>query len=68
MVGENIHTIRKKAETVSEASKEIGPEGNTEKNKYFVMSRYKNAKKATIYWLLIIFLRKLHSSSKGERL
>jgi hypothetical protein len=41
--GGSIHTIRKNAEALLIASKEIGLEVNAEKTKYMVMSRDQNA-------------------------
>jgi hypothetical protein len=38
-VGENINTIKKNMEALSDASKEVGREVNPEKTKYMLMSR-----------------------------
>jgi hypothetical protein len=42
-LGGSIHAIKKNTEVLVVASKEIGLEVNTEKNKYMVMSRDQNA-------------------------
>jgi coproporphyrinogen III oxidase-like Fe-S oxidoreductase len=39
-VGENIDTIRKNTEALSDDSKEVGLEVNPEKTKYMLTSRY----------------------------
>jgi hypothetical protein len=43
LLGENINIIKKNAETVLDASKEIGLEVNSEKTKYMFMSRHQTA-------------------------
>jgi hypothetical protein len=43
IMGESVHTMKKNTETVVVARKGIGPEVNSEKNKYVVMSRDQNA-------------------------
>jgi hypothetical protein len=46
IVGENIDTVKKNTETLSDASKKVGLEVNPEKTKYMLMSHYKKVKKA----------------------
>jgi hypothetical protein len=43
LLGENINIIKKNAETLWDASKEIGLEVNSEKTKYMFMSRHQTA-------------------------
>jgi hypothetical protein len=43
LLGDNIDTIKKNMETLIDASKEVGPEVNTEKTKYMLLSRQQNA-------------------------
>jgi hypothetical protein len=43
MLGRIVHVIKENAEALVVASKEIGLEVNTDKTKYLVMSRDKNA-------------------------
>jgi hypothetical protein len=43
LLGENIDTIGKKAETLIDASKEVVLEINVEKTKYVLLSRHQNA-------------------------
>jgi hypothetical protein len=44
ILGGSIHSIKKNAEDLTTASKEIGLEVNAEKTKYMVMSRNQNAR------------------------
>jgi hypothetical protein len=41
-LGDSVNTIKEKAETLLEASRDIGLEINAEKTKYMIMSRYPN--------------------------
>ena len=43
ILGGSVHTIKKSAEALVAATKEIGLEVNADKTKYMVMSRYQNA-------------------------
>jgi hypothetical protein len=43
LLGDNIDTIKKNKEIVIDASKEVGPEVNTEKTKYMLLSHHQNA-------------------------
>jgi hypothetical protein len=43
LLGDNIDTINKNTETLSDASKEVGLEVNVEKTKYTLVSRGQNA-------------------------
>jgi hypothetical protein len=43
LLGDNIDTIKKNSETLTDASKEVGLEVNTEKTKYMSLSRHQNA-------------------------
>jgi hypothetical protein len=47
ILGGSIHSIKKNAEDLVIASKEIGLEVNAEKTKYMVMSRNRNVGKIT---------------------
>jgi ribosomal protein S2 len=42
-LGDNIVIIKKNAETLTDASKEVGLEANAEKTKYMLLSRHQNA-------------------------
>jgi hypothetical protein len=44
ILGDNIDTIKKSTQTLIDASKEIGPEVNTEKTKYMSLSCHQNAR------------------------
>jgi hypothetical protein len=41
--GDNIDTIKKNTRTLTDASKDVGPEVNTEKTKYMLLSHHQNA-------------------------
>jgi hypothetical protein len=43
LLGDNIDTIKKNTETLTDASKEFGLEVNTEKSKYMLLSHHQNA-------------------------
>jgi hypothetical protein len=43
LLGENINIVKKNAETLLDAGKEIGLEVNSEKTKYMLMSRHQTA-------------------------
>jgi hypothetical protein len=43
LLGDDIETIKKNTQTLIDASKEFGLEVNTEKTKYMLLSRHKNA-------------------------
>jgi hypothetical protein len=42
LLGDNIDTIKKNTETLTDASKEVGLEINVEKTKYMLLSRHQN--------------------------
>jgi hypothetical protein len=42
-LGDNIDTTKKNRETITDPSKEVGPEVNAEKTKYMLMSCHQNA-------------------------
>jgi hypothetical protein len=43
ILGDNIDTITKRTENLTDASKEVGLEINIEKTKYMLLSQHKNA-------------------------
>jgi hypothetical protein len=43
LLGDNIGTIKKNTQTLTDISKEVGLEVNTEKTKYMLLSRHQNA-------------------------
>jgi hypothetical protein len=43
LLGDNTDTIRKKTETLTDVSKEVGPEENAEKTKHMLLCRHQNA-------------------------
>jgi hypothetical protein len=65
ILGENIN-IPKKETSLSEASREVDLEINTEKTKYIVISHHKIQDKITMYWVLINHLKMWKSSSIWE--
>jgi hypothetical protein len=50
LLGDNIDTMKKNTETLTDASKEFGLEVNTEKSRHTFLSRHKNAGKKIIKW------------------
>jgi hypothetical protein len=42
LLGDNMNTIKKNTETLTDASKEVGLEINVEKTKYMLLSRHQN--------------------------
>jgi hypothetical protein len=42
LTGDNLDTIKKNTETLSDASKEVGLEINAEKTKYMLLSHHRN--------------------------
>jgi len=46
MLGRSVHTVKKNAEALVVASKEIGLEGNADKTKYMVMSQDQNSRRS----------------------
>jgi hypothetical protein len=52
LLADNINTIKKNTETLTDASKEVGLEVNTEKTKYMLLSRHQNARQ--IYDIKIV--------------
>jgi hypothetical protein len=43
LLGDNIDTMKKNTQTLTDASKEVGLEVNTEKTKYMLLSPHQNA-------------------------
>jgi hypothetical protein len=43
LLGDNTDTIKRNTQTLTDASKEVGLEVNTEKIKYMLLSRHQNA-------------------------
>jgi hypothetical protein len=43
LLGDNIDIVKKNAEPIIDATKEAGPEVNTEKTKYMLLPRHQNA-------------------------
>ena len=60
-LGGNAHTIKKNAEALLVASKEIGLEVNADKTKYLVMSRDQNAEHQSTKIEIKSFERVYHS-------
>jgi len=60
-LGGNVHTIKKNAEALLVASKEIGLEVNADKTKYLVMSRDQNAEHQSTKIEIKSFERVYHS-------
>jgi peptide methionine sulfoxide reductase MsrB len=43
LLGDSVDTIKKNTQTLTDLSKEVGPEVDTEKTKYMLLSCHKNA-------------------------
>jgi hypothetical protein len=43
LLGDNINTIKKSTQTLTDTSKEVGLEVNTEETKYMLLSHHQNA-------------------------
>jgi hypothetical protein len=43
LLGDNIDTVKRNTQTLTDAGKEVGLEVNTEKTKYMLLSRHQNA-------------------------
>jgi hypothetical protein len=59
--GDNIDTVKKNTQTLSDANKENGLEVNTEKTKYMLLSRRQNAKQNHGKGKVIVVLKMWHS-------
>jgi hypothetical protein len=64
---DNIDAIKKKTQTLIDASKEVGPEVNTEKTKYMLLSHNQNAVRNHDIKIDNGFLKMWHSSDIWER-
>jgi hypothetical protein len=62
ILGGSVHIIRKKAEGLLVANKEIGLEINADKTKYMVMSG-----RITVYRLIIVHLKQQKNSNIWEQ-
>ena len=67
ILGASVHTIKKNAETLVVASKEIGLEINADKTKHMVMSQDQNARQSHSMKMIVLPLKGLSSSNIWEQ-
>jgi hypothetical protein len=63
----NIYTIKKNTQTLMDASKEVCLDVNTEKTKYMLLSRHRNAGQIQDIKIGKRYLKMWHSSDIWER-